>query len=80
MFDNAENPNKVSIMNKFNQMRVMIFGANPDKETRAKATHPITKERCSPIRATRIPQGSPMAAVTISGSATNNPAVVRLMP
>jgi acetyltransferase-like isoleucine patch superfamily enzyme len=30
MFDNAENPNKVSIMNKFNQMRVMIFGANDD--------------------------------------------------
>ena len=30
MFDNVENPNKVSIMNKFNQMRVMIFGANDD--------------------------------------------------
>ena len=30
MFDNAENPNIVSIMNKFIQMRVMIFGANDD--------------------------------------------------
>ena len=66
-------------MTERSRTRVRKFGANPERDNNAIDAHPMMNDRRIPTRAISMPLGSPKAAATRRGKATNRPAAARLI-